>query len=126
MSFFEVVDVLFLWLEASPVAWSGQWTSFVDAYKDYSWYRVAEFLSLRRDWDPPPCKQASMILDWSHTRGGGTNSDEGTDTLVLYVQVNYNPSTEKYIAIFLYNKKHQFYFLKFDPQHCLKGPCWPD
>ena len=65
-------------------------------------YSVVGFLSSRPNWvPPPPCPQASITpptpfgskkRDTLACGGGvgGPNSDEGTDTLVLYVY--YNPS----------------------------------
>ncbi len=68
---------------------------------------MPSFLSSRPNWVPPhvhPYPQASVA---SLPKGGdtlargvrGPNSDEGTDTLVLYVY--YNPSTYSFIHGFL-------------------------
>ncbi len=58
--------------------------------------RVIGFLSSRQNWVPPPspasecCSPSVRFQEGRHTslpgRGwGGTNSDEGTGTLILYV-----------------------------------------
>jgi hypothetical protein len=59
----------------------------------YTVHRVPEFLSLLRKWVPPtPTPPVSTPPPPPGSKGGATlageghNSDEGADTLVLYVQ----------------------------------------
>ncbi len=64
-------------------------------------HRVPECLSLRRNWVPPPHRRVWLPLPQDPSEGethslvgkgvGGPNSDEWTESLVLYVC--YNPST---------------------------------
>jgi hypothetical protein len=68
--------------------------------KAISVYKVPGFLSSRRNWGVSRPPQASVAPPFVSKGGdtlacgegvGGPNSDDGTDTLVLYA--NYKPST---------------------------------